>query len=674
MLRKIQFVNRYSDGKKQPKLQSEINIDDLVDFIDEPEEPVSSILQDATSIGATAQTGVQTKSLQDAINNYARAMDQSAIAKSTGQPVRTLSQQYKGFIAEEYFKNTLKINALAKGVPDWKIGVYTNGTLPDGSKLSGIDEHVDISVWMRKHPWDRPMRAVDYQSKIFNDASKYEKIFNDSKYQNVEHVGGAGQGVNDTISASIGGKTIESDSITPSEAVAAADHAKAQNTPKYSKSKEKFDELHRVNMERAIASGAFTGFTVTTIQEIISVIQNSEELSEEQFITSIEHILCGTIEGGVRSGAITGSVQLIGKMLGKEIAANSLEAIPGMVIANVAIDFAKDLYDCFVTKTINTDDLLCNSINNIFSSVAGFGGAVVIGRIGERIADQISSQSFLQSASVFNSAKSAASTGAAIGSSVGPIGTVIGSVLGVIVINIGARTIINIANEDAQNAYCECIREINSHVELEGCARLYYFADSMESLSDFRLSFKNLLPCYNLISDLREYNIHKKALAAIVSQMDSSFESVNEEKNRALKLLAEHHQEQLQELKLAFESQRLAMVEDYKESVNTYVATSYMQYLELYEVFQGDAKTLVNELKERKAEHSVIIENMRHRNEINVQINSILEELISNGTQEDMRPFIEKLTWFMNQDILLIGRQYISFEEALYLVNGENFI
>lgn len=31
-------------------------------------------------------------------------------------------------------------------------------------------------------------------------------------------------------------------------------------------------------------------------------------------------------------------------------------------------------------------------------------------------------------------------------------------------------------------------------------------------------------------------------------------------------------------------------------------------------------------------------------------------------------PFIEKLTWFMNQDTLLVGRQYISFDEALYLV------
>lgn len=161
--------------EKLSKIQPDFDFDDLIDLSDADGLAVSAIVRDASSEGTAAQAGVQTNSLQSAIENYARAMDKSAIAKSTGLPVKTSSQQYKGFIAEEYFKHTLKINALAKGIPDWKMGVYTNGTLPDGSVLSGIDEHVDISDWTRKHPWSKPMRTVDYQSKIFNDASKYKK-------------------------------------------------------------------------------------------------------------------------------------------------------------------------------------------------------------------------------------------------------------------------------------------------------------------------------------------------------------------------------------------------------------------------------------------------------------------------------------------------------------------
>ena len=57
------------------------------------------------------------------MDSYAAAMNQSAIAKFTGRPVKTPTQQYKGFAAEEYFKNTMKINALAKGGSDFKIGI-----------------------------------------------------------------------------------------------------------------------------------------------------------------------------------------------------------------------------------------------------------------------------------------------------------------------------------------------------------------------------------------------------------------------------------------------------------------------------------------------------------------------------------------------------------------------
>ena len=117
-------------------------------------------------------------------------------------------------------------------------------------------------------------------------------------------------------------------------------------------------------------------------------------------------------------------------MIGKEVAANSLEAIPAMSLANVAVDFAKDLYKCFVKNTIDTDDLLCNSVNNVFTSIAGFGGAWAFGQLGGHIAGQLTSQSFSQGVSMMAVAKSSAATGAAIGSSFGPIGTIVGSVVG----------------------------------------------------------------------------------------------------------------------------------------------------------------------------------------------------------------------------------------------------
>ena len=660
-------MNNDMDIKK--KILDDINFEELVDFSSE-DVFFSSVIRDVSSEGTAAQAGVQARSLQSAINDYARSMNLSAIAKSTGLPVKTPSQQYKGFAAEEYFKNTLKINALAKGIPDSKIGVYTKGQMPDGSVLSGIDMETDISIWTRKNPWDKPMRTVDYQSKIHNKASDYIKDINNPQYRDVQFVGGSGQGVNDTIKVEVGRKTISSDSITPEEARELADRMKAQNTPEYEKRQEKFDELNKVSLGRAIAAGAATGLILTTVQEIVGAIKSAKDLPEDQFIQIIEHVMCGTVEGGVRGGAIAGSVQLFGKMLGKEVTANSLEAIPVMATANVAVDFAKDLYKCFVTQTIDIDDLLCNSVNNVFSSAAGFTGAWAVGQIGGQIAGQFSSQAFLQGVGLLTSAKTAAATGAAIGSSLGPIGTVVGSVVGGIVIGIGANAIVGTANKDAQKAYTKCIADINSNIELSGCERLYYFADSMESISEFRLSFKDLLPCYNLISDLREYNIHKKAIKAIAGQLEANLSGIDSEKKKALQEIEKQHQKRIAELSAIFAEQRLVMQNDFRESVNTYVANSYMQYISVYEVLEGNANVLVEELKNIKTEHSYILDYMRNRNEVNEQINKSFRELIEDGDADLLMPFIEKVTWFIQQDELMVGRQYISFDEALYLADG----
>ena len=321
-------------------------------------DAIENTLRDASLVGNATQAGLQTAGLQSAIDNYAQAMNQSAIAKSTGLPVKTSSVTYKGFAAEEYFKHTLKINALAKGVPDYELGVYTKGTLPDGSNLSGIDMETDISVWTRKRPWSKPSRTVDYQSKMHNKPSAYAKDMANAQYENVKFVGGSGQGVNDKVSVNIGKKTVSSDAITPEEATSLADSMKAQETPEYQKTAEKHGELNRVNLGRAVAAGAATGFVLTTVKEIVDVIKNRDNLSENQFIESVAHILCGTAEGGIRGGAIMGSVQLLGKVVGKEVAANSLGAVPVMAVANTAVDFAKDLYRCFVTGAIDADDWL----------------------------------------------------------------------------------------------------------------------------------------------------------------------------------------------------------------------------------------------------------------------------------------------------------------------------
>ena len=250
----------------------------------------------------------------------------------------------------------------------------------------------------------------------------------------------------------------------------------------------------------------------------------------------------------------------------------------------------------------------------------------------------------------------------------GSIGTIVGSVVGGIVIGLGANAIIGTANKDAQKAFIECVSEINTHIELSGCAKLYYFADSMSSISDFRLSFKNLLPCYNLISDLKEYNLRKKAIKSIHEQLDANIVNVETEKIEALRKIEEQHLRRLSELQIKFNEQREAMFNDFKESMNTYVANSYSQYIGLFDVLSCDIEDIVMNLNKSTSVHNSILENARNRNKTNEQLNEMLTEMMQDPEAASLlNPFMEKLSWFMQQDEMMVGRQYLSFDEALHL-------
>ena len=63
---------------------------------------------------------------------------------------------------------------------------------------------------------------------------------------------------------------------------------------------------------------------------------------------------------------------------------------------------------------------------------------------------------------------------------------------------------------------------------------------------------------------------------------------------------------------------------------------------------------------------------MNYRKEVNSQINETLESIILYSKNEkSLKRFIDKIQGFMAKDKLLISKQYISFEESLFLIGGE---
>ena len=139
-----------------------------------------------------------------------------------------------------------------------------------------------------------------------------------------------------------------------------------------------------------------------------------------------------------------------------------------------------------------------------------------------------------------------------------------------------------------------------------------------------------------------------------------------------MRRLEAQHNGRLIELQVRFTEQREAMFDEFKESMNTYVANSYSQYIGLFDVLSGDIENIKVGLDERTTTHNAILDYARNRNKVNAQLNETLSDIMNDPDCSSLlKPFVEKLEWFMQQDELMVGRQYLSHTEALFLVNGD---
>ena len=110
---------------------------------------------------------------------------------------------------------------------------------------------------------------------------------------------------------------------------------------------------------------------------------------------------------------------------------------------------------------------------------------------------------------------------------------------------------------------------------------------------------------------------------------------------------------------------------DYSNSINTYISDCYEQHLSIASI--NNLK--INELKNLRDQnfifYNTLLGEMNYRKEVNTQINETLESIILDSKNEKcLKRFIDKIQGFMAKDKLLISKQYISFEESLFLIGG----
>ena len=591
-------------------------------------------------------TGRRTCTLEQAIKDYEDSINRAA-RNNDGSISQRPVDKLKGNVYEAQQTGGYNIETAAKGKADQTHASTGGDTLSNGTKISKRDETTDIVVETKENPWSKT-KQDHYQAKTGKTAQRELK---NPKYDNVGKVAPSdqvpeGSGV---IKNKVGDKEISSENISSSELEQLTKDAQNQKA-KYpvEKQQQKQNELNKLNLFDAVKTGALIGGITTTVSELIKIVKNNE-LTEEQFIESAYNVLCGTIDGAARGATIVTATQVL------NVAAKSLEAVPVMAGANIVFDFAKDLYKLAKGK-IEADVLLCNTMENSMRSFASFIGGY-LGGLGTTYA--ISAITGVDIVAV----------GAGIGAPFGPIGIVIGSVAVAVIFSGVADLVINDAKNEAYCAFQQCLKNVKKEIERDPSRRVYIFADAMSCLETREWSFKSLIPGRNFISDITEYNLKKRAIKEMRAQMYRQFDI---EKKAVYERLTALYEAQCKDIVEQFHEQQAMMENGFKNNINNYFKQSYMTYLTAYNEIGQNIQQSIDRLEVQKIEQNEIIKAAENRVEVNKQINSAIDEFISNlGNEENMykmKEFTAEIFQFLKSDKLLINKQYISYDEALMLL------
>ncbi|SLK50448.1 Uncharacterised protein [Mycobacteroides abscessus subsp. abscessus] len=575
--------------------------------------------------------------LQNAFENYKTIMENSVRTKA-GNVNLLADDKLKGFVFEAQQKASFNIDAAEKGLfpSDIKASIGTD-TLADGSKLSSIDTNRDIVIestpsLRQKLGLENPT-AKDYQAKVLKTESKTRKALD--QYE-ANPVGPAEQVPEYArINENYRGKTVLAEERTTEQLMDDVRQAK-KGTVEYEHKTERMNKLQMSNFGNAVKSGAIVGALTTTVLEIVDIVKNEKNLTSEQFEESVINIVKGTIDGGARSGVLYTAAQITG--------ATGLRSVPILAGANALYDFTKDLYR-FSKGDIDADDLLCNTVNNSYTSLGAFGGAQL-------------------------GVSAAIGLGATIGTSVGPIGTVIGGAIGGLIGGIATGAVVSSAGKTAMANVRADIESALQATTLHPQMKQLRLIENMNQLSDREFSFKSLIPGYNIIGDLTEYNQRKKVLKQVRSDIREQKKNLDVRFARAQEELIAFHERRCQELEWQFKTAREQLQESYLSKFQDSLGLEFQEFQASYHVAFGNLELQFDELLKQESQHKQKIYLEEERRKSNEYIIQLLHE-VSEEDNNVVPLLVKRLRNQLNNDYSLKGLSYIDKDDILALVTRE---
>lgn len=600
---------------------------------------VEKTAQDVSASTSIALGNMRVINLQHAFADYQKIM-LDAVRKNDGGISALPDDKLKGFVFEAHHKGTFNIDAAAKGLFKNEVQAHIGGdTLADSSVLSPFDMKTDIAIESRptlRQQFGKEQPTVkDYQAKVYESRSK---TLNQLSKYDTNKLGPADQTPEYAqLEEMYRGRTVKSDPMTSDDSLKTTSKAKNGNID-YGPKQQRLNELRWVNFQTAVKAGAITGAVSATIGEIADICKNSKALTPEQFQESIVNVLKGTADGAARGGVLYVAAELFG--------ATGLKSVPGMAVANTLYDFAKDLYR-LITGKIDADDLLCNTVNNAFTSTATFAGAQL-------------------------GMSAAIGLGATLGTAVGPVGTLIGGAIGGLIAGFGASAIVTGAQKDAFKRVQADIEEVMQSTTLNPRMTQLKLVGKMSSLSEIEFSFKDLIPMYNIIGDLAEYNHRKKVIKEVRHQVRETRENLDAKFARAKEQMLEMHERRCQELEWQFASARRHLTQEYRKAFQHEIGSQFQRFMTSYSVAFGNLQTSYANLEEAQREFEGRMNEEKQRQEAMDYYLQLAADVSEHSNQYGVKQLLRQIQGVISQDRMLKGLSYVDRHDILaYLQEGD---
>ncbi|MCI3922169.1 hypothetical protein MO973_18230 [Paenibacillus sp. TRM 82003] len=613
-------------AKDKEKTNKTISIDALLDT------GADAAISNATNAVNHALTHVRVINLEQAITNYKATIEQS-VRTNSGQLSNLPDDKLKGFVFEAHHKASYNIDAAAKGHFPHRTQAKIGGEpLADGSLMSTRDQLNDIILETRhglrqRLGLDHPTQK-GYQAKAYKDEGATQRAlkgYDTGKVGPSDHVPDHSVVRNEKLKV----QSDAMDSITLKQSTTKAREGKIE----YDRAGEKVRELKLNNFKYAVGSAAVVAGLQAAIVEIYDIVKNKKELTLEQFQTSVVHVLKGAADGGARAGVI--------------YCASSLfrTSVPVLAAANTLYDFAKDMYK-FCDGTIDADDLLCNTVNNAFSSAAAFGGAQL-------------------------GVAAAVSLGATIGTAVGPVGTAVGAAIGGLVFGLGAGAVISSASKEAAARVRESLEDAMQATTQYPEMRQLRLIDSMSRLSERPFTLKSLIPMHNIIGDLSEYRQRKQVLTGMMRDIEHARNELDARFHEAERAIYEQHRQRLAMLEDQFQQARTNLAGAYRDQFDVAIGGEFREFQLSFAFSFGNLSLRWGELEQQQQRHERKLDDMRQRREANAFLIELLEAMKDGENVSSFSRLFGSLRARIREDAWLKELDYINREDIrLHLREG----